>query len=248
MPIQASSYTPRFPLPDIIQRGRDVVLECPVYSGVSLSEPDSGTCTVYDSSSGTVATGAVVVASDVATFSLPGATTGALELSAGWRVEWVLTMGDGAVYTFRNPAYLVYRELYPAMSDQDLTEGRYYDLSRYLPSGVGTFSEWRYAAWYEIQRRLMQDQRFPWLIMEPSALVDCHRELTLSNFFRAVGMTQRQSDRDWLGLARDHREAFERAWRSLTFDYDSNETGNAPERRAARPTLVLGAVGVDYRY
>ena len=250
MPIRASNYAFRFPHPDVIQRGLDQTLYVEARSGADLSAPSSGTCTVYDENGDSVTTGAITVTGSVAEFAIAAATTASLDLATGWRVEWSLVMGDTRTYTPRNPAALVLRQLYPVLADQDLTEGRYSDLNRYLPSGSSSWEDWRVAAWNEIQRVLFRDQRRPWLIMEPSSLLDAHRELTYSHIFSALGMTQRSSgERDWLGLSRDHRSRFEREWRNLSFDYDDvNQDQISPARKAARPILVLGAIGADWRY
>ena len=247
MPIQATQYAQRFPLPDVIERGVNLTLEAPIYSGALLAAPSSGTCTIYDEDGATVSTGAVTVASSVATYAILGTLTSPYELAMNWRVEWSLVMPDTRTYRFSNPAALVLRRIWAVLTDTDLISGRYHDLNRYLPAGTTSWESWRVTSWEEIQRRLLKDERRPWLIMDPGAMLDVHRDLTLSLVFSAIGMTQRTSERDWTGLARDHRDAYERGWRSLSFAYDTSETRVSPERVSARPPLVLCSVGSIWR-
>lgn len=252
MPIRATDYAFRFRLDDIVERDRAVTLEAPIYSGASISAPASGTCTIFRPASTTFSTGVVVIGVDnIATYAITAASTAVEDLGSNWQVEWDLVMGDGRSYRQRNPMHLVLRQLYPVLTDQDLTDGRYGDLSRYLPTAETSWENYRVAAWYQIQRKLLRDQRRPWLVMEPSAFMDAHRELTLSLIFGDMGSKQRSSmgDRDWLGLARDHKHAYGLAWRELTFQYDEDETNDtSTERRAARPPLVFGATGIEWRF
>lgn len=249
MPIQATNYVPNLPRPDEIERGKDQTLECAVYSGADPSAPSSGTCTVYDANGAVVKTGSVTVTLSVATFALLAADTSSLDLGSAWRVEWALVMGDTRTYTFRNPAALVLRRLYPVLTDLDLTQGRYSDLSRYLPTGSTSWEAYRTSAWDEINRILLRDQRRPWLITDATAFKDVHRELTLSLIFQDLGSTQRKSgDRDWLGLATYHRDAFKSAWKQLNFDFDTDHDGRRDKRVSASPVLVLCPTGTDWRH
>jgi hypothetical protein len=247
MPVQQTNYAARFRLPDLLQQGQAGTLECPVYLDASLSAPTAAgsTCTIYRPDGSTYSTGAITVSSSVATYAYlaPGTTE---TLGLGWRVEWSLIMGDSRTYVYRNSAGLVLRQLYPVLTDLDLTQGRYSDLSLALPQGSSSWQEWRTAAWEEIQRTLLRDQRRPWLITEPSALLDVHRELTYAHIFRALGQRQRSGERNWLDLAQDHQESFRRGWAQLSFDYASDETSatSSTVRRAARPVITLCATGV----
>ena len=249
MPIRDTKYSFRYPHPDVIQRGADQVLYVESRTAGAIAEPASGTCTVRDSNGDTVKTGAIVVTDSLATFTLLAADTSTLDFSAGWRVVWSLVMPDGRTYDTENPAALCRRKLYPVLSDLDLTEGRYSDLNRYLDDpDTGSWQPYRDSAWNEIQRLLFRVQLRPWLVTEPSAFLDPHRELTLANIFENLGSTQRTGDRDWLSLAAEHRRRFSRAFDTSAFDYDTGvEDGVSTSRRSARPITVLGAVGALYR-
>jgi hypothetical protein len=250
MPIQDTAYVPRFRLPDVVQRSRACTLACPVYSGASLSAPTAAgsTCYVYSGTTTTAVLGGAIttpVVGSTATYPVAALDTASLALGSGYRVEWSLVMGDALVYSYRNPLHLVLRQLYPVLTDSDLTEGRYADLARYLGGSLTTFATWRETSWDEIQRRLLKDQRRPWLITEPSAFLDAHRELTYANFFRGLGQTQRSTggQQDWLQLAEDHRRSYEREWSTLSFEYDPGEAGTTTRRETARPITVLCSCG-----
>lgn len=249
MPISETRYTARFPLPDIVVRGRTVSLTCPIYSGTTLTSPtvSGSSISIYDSNgTAKVSAAAITVSSSTATYSLTSATTTSWDLDGGYYVEWSLVIGTDPARTFRNKLAVVLRDLYPVLLDTDLTTGRYMDLDAYLtPAGLTSWENYRLAAWDEILRTLLRDSRFPWLVTEPSAFLDVHRDLTLALIFAAMGMTQRAAggERDWLALSQDHRRAFERGWSSLVFDYDSGESGRPDGRKTARPVTVLCAMG-----
>jgi len=247
MPIRSTRYSFRFAGPDVIERAADQVLFVEARSDGSRVAPVSGTCTVYDASRNTIKTGSITVTDDLATFTLDAADTTSLDLSADWKVVWTLTMADSREYKPDNRAALVLRKLYPVLTSLDLTEGRYTNLNRYLATGETSWQDFIDSAWDEIQRELFKLERRPWLITDPSAFLDVHRELTLSNILEDIGMSQRSSDRDWLGLSKTHRGRFLAMWRDLSFDYDRAENGRDPVRRAPIPVLVLGSTGAYYR-
>lgn len=249
MPIRDTRYSFRFPHPDLIVQAAEQVLyvESRVDGAISAPTAAGSTCTVKDQNGDTVKTGAITVTDDLATFTLDAVDTANLTLSTKWRVEWSLVMDDGRTYAAGNQAGLVIRKLYPVLTDEDLTEGMYSDLNRYLPSGSTSWQTYRDNTWDEIQRVLFRDERRPQNITEPSAFLDPHRELTLARIFRMIGMTQRTSDRDWLGLANLHEAKYQALWRSMSFDYAETSSGQTSTRQTARPILVLGAVGAAYR-
>ena len=251
MPIQGTVYYVRFPLPDLIERGQAQTLEVMLYQAGAPVAPTAGTFALYRPGEDTACvSGSATIGTDRATFALMASDTSAETPGSNWRVEWTLTLPDGRIEIYRNDAALVLRRLAPVLLDDDLREGRYPDLDRYLPAGESSWQTFRDAAWLEIQRRLLQDQRRPWLIAEPSALLDAHRELTLARIFRSLGMQQRGVERDWLSLAEDHRREFERLWGHLSFAYDvsaDDETGSG-SRQAATPVVVLCATGADGRW
>ena len=109
----------RFLYPDMLERGRANALSCPVYQSGALVEPTSGTVAVFDAAGTSVASSAVTIAGDIATYTLPAPTTTDLSLGINWRVEWSLLIA-GVDREFRNDAALVRNVLYPVLCDQDL--------------------------------------------------------------------------------------------------------------------------------
>lgn len=256
MPLRVN-YSLRFRYPDPIERGVLYTLQClPSRSG-SVVEPTSGTCTVYDASNNVVDTGAVTTSATLgATFDLAAAKTdpdlvtnaSSGTLGTGWRTEWALVMPDGNTHTARNPAALARHTLYPVLTLDDLQgdEG-YSDLARYADAAMQQAKV--DTAWWRIQRRLFQDERRPWLVIEPSALLDVHRELALALIFQDVALSGPEDGR-WANAGKNHMSNFQREWRSLTFLYDAEDTGKVTEaeRRSAAPYVVFGAMGIDRRF
>lgn len=236
-------YTARFLGPVVIQRGQEQLLSCPVYLSGALVAPSSGTVTIYDASGAAVVSAVgITVASSIATYTLPAATTTALLPEEGWRVEWTLTISS-VVHSFRSDAVLVHRRLYPVITDLDLT-GLHPDLSSRLPTGVTSWQGAIDAAWGEIEGRLLEGGVRPWLILSPSALRRSHLALTLSRIF--TGLTQGAPETAEARLAEQYRQEYSSAWTALTFpqaDPTTGADGSPGRRRSARPTTWLGGRG-----
>jgi hypothetical protein len=149
------------------------------YFGLSPDDPEVftlftglsfllSTCTV-------LVTGAVTV-SGIATFSVTGATTTAEALGEGWLIEWALVMPDAITHTFRQDAALCRRTLYPVISQDDLTQ-RHSDLPSLL-GAAASYQPYIDEAFFTICTRLIGAGRRPYLVIQPSALRECHRFLT----------------------------------------------------------------------
>lgn len=236
MSLDAAPYTARIPVPYDIVRGQATTLRCPVYRDATLVSPSSGTCTVYDSSSVVVSTGATTLSSSVSTYTFTPASS--LTLGEGWRVEWSLTISS-VVHVFRSDAALVRMALYPVVSDQDL----YRRVSGLNPSGAAplstltTYQDYIDEAWTTLVLRLISKGNRPALISSPSALREVHILLTLAFIFEDLAV------RIEVRLAEDaarFREMYESEWSRLNFSYDTSDTGqSSAARRAARGPVIL---------
>ena len=227
----------RFLYPDMLERGRANALSCPVYQSGALVAPTSGTVAVFDAAGTSVASSAVTIAGDIATYTLPSATTTDLSLGINWRVEWSLLIA-GVDREFRNDAALVRNVLYPVLCDQDLF-ARQSSLDPSLPNCVhslSTFQTMRDEAWIEIKNRLCSLENRPNLITTPSALRRVHLTLTLSYIY--VDFSTRLNEA-YLELGDRYRHEFERAWSSLRFGFDPGDDGkqSSTRRRAAITTV-----------
>jgi hypothetical protein len=235
-------YTARLPLPDLIVRGRAHVLECPVYRTGALVTPSSGTVSLYDpTETAVVSAASVTITSSVATYSLSSGTLSAYNYSEGWRVEWSLTLPDGAIVSPRNDASLCRNGLWPVITDSDLVR-RCAALDPNAASGITSAASYQYAideAWTEIQLSLIAKGNRPNLIMEPSALRTAHLFLALSIVFENE---QTRLSGAWTDRAVDYRAQYKQAWDSLSFRYATDDASAADmSRKAARPITWLAS-------
>ena len=244
MPVHDTLYQPRLFLPDLIERGRNNTLTCPVYRDGALAAPTSGTVSIYNAANEAVVSAqAVTVAGSIATYALSSATLSGRALGDSWRVEWALLMPDGVVHPFKNAAALVRHRLYPVVTDLDLY-ARHPDLN---PANGATVAEsgdnyqgWIEEAWRTIQQRLINAGNRPNLVMEPSAFREVLLHMTLALVFDHYSTSTGQGK--WAALATKNDDKAEKAWDRLNFTYDADDDGQADSnrRRSARPVTFLG--------
>ena len=76
----------------------------------------------------------------------------------------------------------------------------------------------------------------PNLILEPSALRLVHRDLTLALIFDDLASRLNEAYQDQADRFRQH---YESGWARLNFEYDTDDSGAADQRRAAVATIWL---------
>ena len=232
-----SHYTARLLTPDLLERGRANALSCPVYQDAALVAPDAAdTVSIYDAAGAAVVDGATItVASSIATYSYTPAAT--LTLGTGWRVEWSLTLATVA-HVFRNDAALVRARLYPVVTDADLFRRvSALDPSHASPlTSLTDYQDYLDEAWSEITLRLIAVGNRPNLVLEPSALRVVHRDLTLALIFDDLATRLNEAYQD---QADRFRRYYEDGWARLNFEYDTDDSGAADQRRASTPTIWL---------
>lgn len=233
-----TEYTARFVLPDLIERGIANTLRCPLYLDGALVAPSSGTISIYDASNTAQVSGAsATITGSVATYSY--SPSASLTLGDNWRVEYTLTVSGATVYA-RNDAALVRARLRNPVTDADL----YSRMSSLNPSNqtvihsLSDLQDYLDASWQEIQRRLINKGRRPWLAMSPSSFYDASLWLALSLIFDDFATRLNEA---YAAQAATFRERYEAAWRELTFRYDESDSGqaDAARRRSANPTIWL---------
>jgi hypothetical protein len=234
-------YTARFIGPEIIEAGRANVISCTVYRDGAIVTPSAGAVTVYKADNGTVSAGAVSFAGGVASATISAPALSGLTPEDGWRVEWAMTIA-AVVYTFANDAALVYRRLYPVITDADLLRA-HTDLTRRMPTTETSYQDYLDEAWARIESRLVGTGKRPWLIMSPSALRDIHTFQSLALIFSDFA-TGGPGTAEWETML--HYEAkLERAWSLLTYpqrDPTNGQPANAPgTRQAGVPTTWAGS-------
>jgi len=217
-------YSTGIELPYAIERGRTNLIRCPVYRSGALVAPGSGVATVYDRAGSVASTGAVTVVGSVAQYTVP--SLAAYAYDDGWRVEWALSMPDGVTHTFPASAALVRTAPRPEVTDVSL----FRRVSSLDPNGAApitsleTYQDYIDESWVEIQRRLFQAGRRPWLIVDATALREPHLLLTLALIFEDLATRlnpaySEQADR--------YRAHFSDAWARVSFEYDTDGDGIA---------------------
>ena len=245
-----TAYTARFEIPDLIERGRDNLLKCWTYHNGTLSEPSSGTVSIYDASNTAIVSAAAVTIAGAppktAQYNLTAATLSGLSLEEGWRVEWALTMADGVVHTFRNDAALVRARLYPVVTDADLFR-RHPDFDPADAASVAVaginYQEYIDEAWIEIQQQLIARGNRPNLVMSPSSLRFVHLYAVLELVCRHFSSTAGDGSR-WAELAEVYGQKTAAAWAGLNFLYDTDDDGQADDpqsRRTGHASIWLGS-------
>ena len=216
MSLAETVYTARFRSSETLERGRTQTITCPTSRVGATATPSSGTVTIYRPDQTVLVTGAVTVAS-IATFSVTGATTTAEALGEGFLIEWVLVMPDTVTHTFRQDAALCRRTLYPVVSQDDLTQ-RHSDLPSLL-GAAASYQPYIDEAFFTISNRLIGAGRRPYLVIQPSALRECHLMLALHLVFIDYSTSAGDGGR-WQALAAHYLSTYEQAYGALKFTYD----------------------------
>lgn len=237
-------------LPSFYERTRSQTVTLPVYAaGMVPTVPTAGVFTLYDQSKTVVVTGATTVVDGVHQYAVPGASLpDTLSLSGFWQEEWVMTFADGHVETFRRDAYLCLRLLHPVVTEPMLVR-RVADLQTLRPPTLPDFSTYISEAWGIIQRRLLQDGKRPYMIMNDYAFADWHVALTLELVF--LDLSTYTGDGRFSERAMQYREDADKAYDKIRFEYDVAETNaraSAAPSISAKPVLYTNfAPSMAYR-
>lgn len=218
-------YQADFPVPELIEQGRDNVIECGVYLDAALVTP-AGTVSVYDASDTAIVDGAAItVVADVATYTVTDAMTSSSSLGEGWRVVWSLTI-DGTVRTFDNDAALVRRRLFPTVTHADLYKrAPALDPAGSAPiSARSDYQEELDSSWNVIEHRLIAAGKRPWLVVSPSSLRLAHFELWMATIFEGFSHRLNDAHRE---TAEMHRARWDDEWSRIRLLYDSDDDGDA---------------------
>lgn len=234
------AYTARLIGPEIVEAGRANIITCPVYTAGALVTPSAGALSIFTGSNVSVSAGAVSFVGGVATATVSASALTGLTPEDGWRFEWALTVA-GLPLVFCRDGSLVYRRLYPVVTDADLLRS-HTDLSARRPTSETSYQDYLDEAWARIESRLINTGRRPWLIMSPSALRDVHTYQTLVLIFRDFA-TGGSASAEWEMMA--HYEALlSAAWAELTFPQRDPTNGQAIAgpgvRTPAIPTTWAG--------
>ena len=231
----------RFLSDDIIERGRENTLRCPVYQNGSLVAPDAGgTVIIYDQTNTVQLSSVVTISGSIAQVAYTPAVT--LALSTGWRIEWTLTI-NSVVRVFRNEAALVRHRLYPCITGEDLFR-LHPDLDpAHEASAVEATRSHQPQideAFADVENRLLAMGNRPNLVMTPSAFREFLIYKALEIIWRFEASTAGENS-NAERLEVKYEKKAETAWDRITFSYDDDDDGQAEEgsRRNATPSVWL---------
>ena len=244
MSLAETVYTARFRSTETLERGRTQTISCPTSRAGATATPTSGTVTISRPDGTVLVTASVTVAS-IATYSLTGATTTAEALGEGWLIEWALVMPDAVTHTFRQDAALCRRTLYPVISQDDLTQ-RHSDLPSLL-GAAASYQPYIDEAFFTISTRLIGAGRRPYLVIQPSALRECHLMLALHLVFIDYSTSAGDGGR-WQALAAHYLTSFEQAYGALRFTYDETDENRVDptKKKAASSQIWTNGRGLSH--
>lgn len=241
MSSSSTLYSVAFDTLPVIEKGVESLLTAPVYRDGALVEPVSATCAVYDASNTSVSSGSATIVADVATYTVSAASTTSRTPEEGWRIEWVITLGDGEVLRPAVEAVLALRRLRPVVSDVDLL--RYHPaLTRLRPPTEASYQDYLDATWRDIEAKLIASGKRPWLIISPQALRGYHICLTLSAIYRDFA-TSGPASNEW-ALADKYEAQAMGEWSSLVLnvaDASTGQTQSGDAREGVQPSFWLGS-------
>jgi len=224
-------YSPRFQLPHLLERERENTLALSIYREGALVAPTSGTVTLYDTNGTSKASVSATIISQVPRAVFTTSHLSPLDYGEGYYIEWALAMPDGVTHTFANDAIICKRTLSPVVSDSDIYQ-RVSSLRTGDPGSISsatTYQDQLDSAWVTIQLRMIEKGNRPHLIISPSALRECHINLTLAIVFEDLAS---RSNEAYGERARAYREAYESAWKSVSWKQADQE--GRPESKESR--------------
>lgn len=238
-----AEYIQRLSLPRVYVRGVAKTVSCDVLNADgSRADVTDGTFSLYrEGGVAVVDAQAVTVSGSVPSYTVSAAIVPVtLPRSDLWQEVWALTIG-GATVTFRRRAVLAVQELYPVISDADVTRGAAMLRNMQAQRGRG-YEEEREEAWVRLMSRLMNVPQWPDLILEPYTMRTPHLHLTRHIIYD--GQISGMPDAAWEERAAAELALYDKAWADLKFIYDENADGKidvGEQQRTAGDILYLGA-------
>lgn len=236
-------YSFRFPEgPAEVEKGADTTISVLVEYGGSDATISGATLTAYDSEGATVLSAVVAtVSGGEVSYTIPPATTASLTLGSGWRFIWSVTI-SGVVYTARNSGALVKYPYQPVIGQSDLERlSRDFADADLLPAGLTSYQQYIDEAASQIRTRLLQQDRRPWLIVDPWALRSAHLYLTAALITEDF-ITLLEGSK-WESVAERFRARYDQEWDRITFGYDTDQDGEGDSTSSA----AIGTVWVNGR-
>lgn len=230
--------TVSFKTPDVLVRGQDTTLYCPIFHEGTGETISSASYEILNSSMQTVLSGACDVEANLAFITI----NTSLQYGDDYRIKYtIITLGEADGHSnetiiAENELYIVRCKLSPVIASDDLYK-RVSGLSPTSSSPHSTlqnYDSYIMEAWHIILNRLIQKGNRPNLILSNTALRECHIQLTLAIIFEDFA-TRLQPE--WETRAISHRQNYEKTFLEINFRYETAETTS--KRKAALPSYWL---------
>lgn len=210
----------------LLERGKDNTVALSLYRDGAPVLPSVVTVSIYPpSGDALVEDAAATVGTVSSTYTLAAAATSGLGLGEHYRIVWV---ADGQVYD--TLAALVRRVIYPTVTDVDVRR-RWGYLDSGTRGSMTSKSTWQAKiddAWITILHRLLAGGRYPWRVLDPSAMREAHLLLTGAMIHDELSARGNPVMQD---RASQLRQMFEAEWLRLPLVYDHDDDGR-PDGRA----------------
>ena len=233
-----------FSLPRFIERAKAVTVTLTLRDGEYGAEISSGTYTLLDGDRTSIQAGAVTVTAvqGVASFAVLAASV-TVDPADDWQEEWAITLSSGEVHTIRRDVYVCRRLLYPVVSEAMLTK-RVPDLLTICADPTPHLEE----AWDDVQTRLLESGRRPYLTFNAWALKRVHVATTLAYIFRNAA-TYFEGVGRYATEAAAYKAEADAAFSEIRLEVDTTENlerDNADTNNAGAPFAGTPFAGVDF--
>lgn len=233
-----------FSLPRFYERAKAVTVTLQLREGEYGVPVASGTFTLLDGDRTSIESGAVTVTSTQGLVSYAvGATPLTVDPADDWQEEWAITFTDGRAETFRRDAYVCRRLLHPVVTEAMLVR-RVSDLLTICPDPTPHLED----AWDDVQTRLLESGRRPYLTLNPWALKRTHLAATLARIYRDAATYVEGEGRYGTEAEAYQREA-DAAFAELRLEYDAVENmerDNAETNHGSVPFAGTPLAGIQW--
>ncbi len=192
----------------------------------------------------------LAIAGGVVSVEVPAADSTDWNIGELYQTRWFLQVdGETDARVFRRPAVVARFVLAPPISDRDLEDGNYPDLTDQLAgfgltgdNGEATLQPYIEEAWNVVLRKLFKVNRWPDLIFSVEDLVEPVREEAWSRIFRFL-FQKAGAGSKFETLWTEHRQNAKSEWSSLSarFDEDGDGLPDSEERDAMAGAVHLNA-------
>jgi hypothetical protein len=242
MPDYLSGYSARFNGPHLIVKGLAGTMLCPIWKDGAAFPVTAGSVKVYRPSGTEFAGGTTAIVAGAISWSYDATEFDDEDAAEGWVFEWTITISGDYKIVARNDAAVVFRELFPVITDIDLYR-RHKDLDPSVAGSIaGTNSDYQDyidEAWRTIQDKLIANGRRPWLAMSPTAFRQVHLYMTLELIFRDFA-TSMGDGAKYHDLSIIYNDMAKDAWPALTYLEDTDNDGklDSNQRRASAVSTI----------